>query len=114
MHAIRGVASPIVITVSVKDKAHMIPEGYLDAPVLRDLEDPVRAKANWIANAWHCGVAELLVRNIVQDGVRQVPRGKVGTKVSPKWISPWGGSKLDQLRLLVPAFGVAFEAVPRR
>lgn len=57
MHDIHKKVEPIVLTNIIKEKAHMIPQGYVDAPILKDVEDPIRVKANWIANAWHCGVA---------------------------------------------------------
>ena len=74
IHDVRKEVKPIVLTNSIKERAHMIPQGYLDAPVMKDVEDPIRTKANWIANAWHCGVAEFLIAEMLEGAEKKPSR----------------------------------------
>ena len=104
------------LSTNVKEQAQFFPQGYLDSPVLKDVLDPEKVKADWMANSWHLGVAEFLLK-LVLEGTLGNQKKTGGVKVQvchPKWISPWGGSKLDQISLLLPAFGVQYEALPRR
>ena len=106
-----------VLTANVKEQAQMFPQGFLEAPVLNEVLDPERTKANWLANSWHLGVAEFLTKLLLTRSPKDV-RERMSlfreSAQAPKWISPWGGSKLDQIKHLIPAFGVKYEALPRR
>ena len=44
MHDVLGHAKPIVLPARVKAWAHMIPQGYLNAPVLKDVDDPEKGE----------------------------------------------------------------------
>ena len=106
------------LSIKVKEQAQMFPQGYFESAVLKEVLDPEKVKADWLANTWHLGVAEFLVR-LVLNGELKWPHGpmvvaKQKPVVHPNWISTWGGSQLDQLGLLIPAFGVQNEALPRR
>ena len=117
LHPINKAAPLKVLSNRVKQQAQMFPQDFLEAPILREVKDPDRTKANWLANAWHLGVAEFLTKQLLRGDPKAGVSWKqaaVAETVGPKWISPWGGSKLDQVKILVPAFGVRYEALPRR
>ena len=110
LHPVKGEGPLIPMTVRVKEQAQMFPQGFLDAPILKEVMDPDRTKANWLANAWHLGVAELLVKQVLgsvsrEGDLKEAGDAMKGKVMGLKWISRWGGSSLDQIELLIGAFG---------
>ena len=84
------------LSASVKEQAQFFPQGYLDSPVLKDVLNPEKVKADWMANSWHLGVAEFLLKLILEGTPRDQKKawGVRGRACRPKWISPWGGVQI--------------------
>ena len=68
---VKGEGGYRTLSVKVKEQAQMFPQDYVDAPVLKEVRDAERTQANWLANTWHLGVAEFLVKNILEPGPSQ-------------------------------------------
>ena len=80
------------LSTNVKEQVQFFPRGYLDSPVLKEVLDPEKVKADWMANSWHLGVAEFLLKLVLEGSLSNQIK-TVGAKersCSPRWISPWG------------------------
>ena len=81
------------LSTNVKEQAQFFPQGYLDSPVLKDVLDPEKVKADWMANSWHLGVAEFLLKLVLEGGLRnQIKTGRgEGTRWLPQVDFTLGG-----------------------